>query len=229
MSQLFRTTMVTLFCTAIMCMMIISVAGEDTSTNQDQFLKDLSLSVLNTQTEHEYFTQAAANAAGQFILVARYTNIRENQDLVFRMHYIDIFDSDGSFVQELSFLTEASFVAGITETHINLYFYDCVVSYELATQIVHYQAVLPGEFIENGTFKDLQSSSFSVGEWEYRCKKGFHGYTQLTRESGSGVEILASFPGNGYTIWNTLGAAALGALLILAIVICIKKRKQASA
>lgn len=184
----------------------------NSTTDQNVIPDDFLFYVSHECTSHEYFTQAAATERGSFLLVSRYTDIKENKDLVYKQRYIDVYSPEGTFLVELCFYTEQEFVAELMDSSVNLYFYDRVICYDLETGTLQGELTSPRQFIENGTYDRLRKSSFIIGDWEYRCVKGFHGYKQFIRTAADGDELIISFSGNRATFGNTI---------ILAIVFCV--------
>lgn len=188
--------------------------------------EDFMFSVSNSCSQHDYFDQVSADEDGTFAVLSRYTNIKEKPDLVFRLCYVDVYSPSGEFMLELSFFTEQDLAVELNDSLVNLYFYDRTISYDIATKALSGRFIEPGASIEDGTFSRLRKTSFSVGQWEYRCKKGFHGYTQLSRTDGITSEVLISSPGSGFTLWNTLlPAVILGAGLLVMNRFLIKAKK----
>lgn len=195
-----------------------AVGAESIAINaaEDTIWEDFSFSVSDTCINHDCFYQISAESDGSFIVVTRYTNIKEIQEMVYRLCYIDVYSASGQFVQELSFYTEQDFAAELQQSKIHLYFYDRVITYDLRSETLDAVFTEPGLFNENGTFAKLRQASFQSGKWQYHCKKGFHGYTKLTRTDGINRETLISYSGTGFTIWNTLvPATVLGLGLFL--------------
>ena len=73
-------------------------------------------------TEHDFFYQAAARDDGWYSIYYRNTDMRMEEGV--NLVYIDIFNSDCEFQQELSFVTPHDFTMELTDCSVNLYFYN---------------------------------------------------------------------------------------------------------
>ena len=219
------------FLCVIQLLQPLPVFGMETQVNiednENVIFENFNFSVSDTCSSHECFYQVSAIDDGSFLLVSRYTNIKANRDLVYKLCYIDIYSPDGLFLTELSFYTDQDFVAELTDCSVEMYFYDRIITYNLDSQELHARLIQPGESIESGIYEKLQQTSFSIGEWNYLCKKGFHGLIQLIRTHKNGNELVLSFPGTGFSEWNTLiPALTFGAALFLLYCFIKKKRQQ---
>lgn len=208
----------------------IAAHAESISTDVTESIvwENFSFSVADICSEHDCFYQASADADGHFIIVSRYNNIKENSDLVYRLCYIDVYSAQGQFLQELSFYTDLDFAAEIKQSQIYLYFSDRIITYDLSTKELDAVYIEPGLSIQNGAIGNLRQSQFQSGKWQYSCKKGFHGYTQLTRTDGENRQILVSYGGTGFSLWNTLIPAVLFAAGIFLLKYHAKRKKAES-
>ena len=219
--------MITVLC-IISMMGSVSVLGVELNPSEAAEPSDVSdrldITVSDICTGHEYFYQISATEQGSFIVVSRYTDIKEDRDLVYKQHYMDVYSPEGVFLAELSFCTEQDFAAELTNDAVILYFYDYIIVYDYFTGKLHSYPTSPGESIENGTYERLKKTDFELGGWRYHCKKGFHGYSQLTRTNGSMTQTI-SFDGNQLLLRNTILPGVLSAGVILAIFVFIKRKK----
>ena len=167
-------------------------------------------------SEHDFYFQAAAQEDGCFAIHSRQANNTDLPEGTMRVAYIDVYDANGVFQRELVFTSALDFVMEYAMDTIHLYFYDHVISYDLTSGSLTANAYPAGWAMESGKKSTLQSSSFSSGQWQYRCKRAFHGYTELTRENSAEKQVLVSMPGSGFSLWNTaLPALVLGIPLIV--------------
>ena len=152
--------------------------------------------------------------------------MKENADLVYRLCYIDVYSAQGLFLQELSFYTELDFVAEIQKSQINLYFYDRIITYDLNTKKLNAVYTDFGLSSQNGTIGNLRQNRFQSGKWQYECKRGFHGYTQLIRTDGVNSQNLISYSGTGFSMWNTLIPAIFLAIGIFLLRRYVKRKNM---
>lgn len=149
----------------------------------------LNFTVNDTCTGHAYFMQAAANEQGSFAVLSLHVNPNDIQDFDFGKVYVDLYNSDGVFYQEISFETASAFVIQLETDCLNMYFQDSLMVYDLETRELTNYAI-PPEAPEYGGMEELRAESFSAGDWEYTCRKGVRGYVELSRSDGNQVQVL---------------------------------------
>lgn len=177
-------------------------------------------------TGHDNFLQASVTKSGRFALYTKYTDIKENPDLVYKLAFVDIYNEEGVFQQELSFNTEQDLAIELTEETLNIYFYDSVFSYDFSSKVLSGYSIPPEAAINNGLYASLRKSEFDCGGWHYTCKKALHGYTSFFRENQQQREVLVSFSGTGITLWNTaIPALSIGIAGFVVCFIISRKRK----
>ena len=179
-------------------LIVLSVAGlpvyaSGTESNYEfeetDLPQGLNFTVNDICTGHAYFMQAAANEQGEFAVLSLHVNPNDIQDFDFGKVYVDLYNSDGVFYQEISFETASAFVIQLETDCLNMYFQDFLMVYDLDTQELTNYAI-PPEAPEYGGMEELRAESFSAGDWEYTCRKGVRGYVELTRTDGSQVQVL---------------------------------------
>ena len=179
-------------------LMVFSVGGltafaSDTESDhgfeETDLPQGLNFTVNDTCTGHAYFMQAAANEQGAFAVLSLHVNPNDIQDFDFGKVYVDLYNSDSVFYQEISFETASAFVIQLESDCLNMYFQDFVMVYDLDTQELTNYAI-PPEAPEYGGMEALRTESFSAGDWEYTCRKGVRGYVELSRRDGSQVQVL---------------------------------------
>lgn len=196
------------------CYAIVVSAAPQQSENIGPIPDELMFTVSSSCAGHDYFYQASANEAGDFAILSRYTNIEENQDLVFNLCYVDIYTSDGLLLKELSFYAEQNCAVALSEQSIVICFFDKILFYDYITDEQSCLFLGADEMLNETELDQMDQHEFTVGQWQYTCKKGFHGYTELVRTNDALSEILVTLPGSGFSAWNTLVPA-------LALFLCL--------
>lgn len=188
--------------------------------------QDLNFTVNNNCSGHAYFMQAAASTSGCFLVYSRHVNPDNYSDVNFKKVYIDVYHSDGTFWQELSFTTSFDFAVAFEDNVVKIYFYDSVLNYDLTTQELHSYAISEGVAINEDLYKELRSKEFTVGKWTYRCKKAFGNYVALVRSNGEQVQILIEMPGMFSFFRNVIFPGSAIGIGIMAIIVWQFKRNQ---
>ena len=187
---------------------------------------DFNFSVSDTCSGHAYFMQAAADESGGFGVYSRHINPNNRSDIDLKKVYIDIYKSDGTFLQEVSFTTSLDLAFELAESAVNIYFYNFVVIYDRTTQGLLCYAIPDGSAIHNGLYKQLRSKDFTSGNYVYSCKQGLDGYTKLIRTDGNQSEVLVEMVGTLDSIWKVaLPGCASGMIILLIAVWAAKRRK----
>ena len=188
---------------------------------------DLNFTVSHSCSGHAFFMQATANESGYFAIFTLHVNPDDLSDVDFKKVYIDIYQPDGTFLQELSFTTPLALTVALEENHVNIVFDNTVLVYDFVTQELSHIAIPTEATGNNGTPAQWVSKNFSVGDWDYTCKKGFLGYVKLSRTNGEQEQVLVEMPGNHLYLQKLIipGSAAAGAIIMITVY-CRKKRVE---
>lgn len=233
MHKSIRFALVLAILLAVVLSQSVQASSDNTSIVRDVIMEeetdipqDLAFSVGNTCLGHAYFKQAVANEDGMCAVFSLHVNPEDPADVNFKKAYIDIYDVDGSFLQELSFITPHTFSMELTDETVNLFFYDSVLIYTLQTQALHRYKITP--LSDADSEKLLPAKEFTCGDWTYRCTKGWNGYVQLTRTSNLETQILVDMPGMKRLLWESVfpGLAAAVAITLVGVGIWIKRKKN---
>ena len=103
--------------------------------------EDLDFSIHDSCSGHAYFQQATADEAGNFAVFSLHYDVENLANTDFSKAYIDIYRSDGSFLQEVSFHTTFGFVVQLEGDVMRIYFYKSVLIYNISTQELHHYEI----------------------------------------------------------------------------------------
>lgn len=187
---------------------------------------DLNFSVSDTRLDHIYFEQVTAREDGSFAVYSCYHDPKNYVKGTFERKYIDIYDADGNFLQELFFTTSQPITAELTDETLNIYTYISVLVYDLETQELHNYATPEGAVAESGLMTALRAEEFVSGEWTYHCEEDFDGYTKLVRSNGEEEQVLVEMPGTGNSFWNLVFPGIALGFLLLVLKRVLKKAKS---
>ncbi len=185
-------------------------------TNEIDLPEDLCFSESDVASRYDYFNQVTAREDGCFAVYARQVDMDNPNNNDFEKVFIDLYDSDGNFIKELSFSTPASLVIELTQETLNIYFYQSVLVYNLDTKDLKYYSASEKAVDDSGVFDRLRVNEFECGKWKYSCKKTNGDYTELVRNSGDEAQILLITTGTGLSFWKAflsgIGIAMIGPL-----------------
>lgn len=156
---------------------------------------DMNFTVSENCTNHLYFMQATANESGNFAVYSRATDSSKTAKNDFKRVFIDIYNVDGTFFQELSFTTPLDLAIEFTGQTLNIYFYSWVLVYDINIQNLVCYSIEDGVAVNNGKFTVLRQKNFESGEWQYTCVKGLNGYIRLERSNKYQNHILVEMTG----------------------------------
>lgn len=204
------------------------------ASNPDQIIFDeeialpenLEFTESNVCSTHSYFEQAAANDSGQFLIYSHHADFENPSNTDWEKVYIDIYNSDGTFLKELSFKTSFDFAVEFKEEFINIYFYNFALVYNLNNSELHNYTIPDGIAIDNGTYKQLRNKNFIAGDWEYNCKKSFAGFVKLTRSNGEQTQILVEIPSTYKSVSKIAIPSGIIGLFAVAFTFYYTKKKQ---
>lgn len=188
--------------------------------------QELNFSVSNTCSGHAYFMQAAANENGGFAVYSRHVDPSDFSQVDFKKVYIDIYHSDGTLLQELSFTTALAFAFAYEENAVNIYFHDSVLIFDLIAQELRHYAIPEGAAVNGGMYKQLRSKEFSAGNWIYSYKKGFNGYVKLLRSDGKQMQLLVEMPGSGELLRKVILPGGIAGIIWMMIAVWQLKKKR---
>lgn len=184
---------------------------------------DLCFSVNDSCSRHQYFLQASAREDGWFAVYCRHIDSNRYSSDTFNKVYIDIYDADGRFYQELEFVSPLDLAIEIREQSINIYFYSSLLVYEFNTEELHHYTIKEGIATNEGLYSNLRKDVFVCGDWEYRCVKSHSGYSKLIRSNDDQEQVLVSMPGLTNIFLTTLVPggiiAALASMIILRLLL----------
>lgn len=165
----------------------VTIIGETTLPADFQF------SSSDTCTGHTSFKHATARDDGGYAVCSLYTNAREDLSQVYNKHYVDIYDSNGEFVIELSYCTDLDNAVELTDEFLHIYFQTIIVSYNLNNGSLICYSIPSGATVDNGLLLELRSDTFSAGQWTYVCKGGWTEHTKLVRTNGIETQVLVEY------------------------------------
>lgn len=205
-----------------------SEIGYVTSGEEIDLPPNLNFTVNEACTGHAYFMQAAANEVGDFAVFSLHVNPNDHTDIDYKKAYIDIYHSDGTFLQELSFTTSESLAFEFNEDTIYIYFYSSVLVYDLKTQGLCHYAIPKGSAVNGGKYDQLREKEFTAGSWVYTCKKSLGVYTTLIRSNHEKTQVLVEMPGNS-NLWKAgIPGIVSGIVIVLLSIAWQRKRKQSN-
>lgn len=208
-------------------MYAFDVAGT-TVVDEIEIPSDLNFKINNSRSKYNYFMQATARKDGCFAVYSRQIAASEYVGGVGEA-YIDIYDCDGTFIQELCFTTPFEVTIELTEETVNIYFYSNVLVYNLETQrLINYS--IPEGFIQNSIiYENSRKKEFVSGEWTYFCEsKGWLGeYVKLSRSNNNITQVLVDLPGDDFVFWKSIIIAAGICLSTVVIRECLRKHLRA--
>ena len=188
--------------------------------------ENLNFSVRDTCSEYDYYMQATAREDGCFAVYARQVDMDNRYGTDFEKVYIDLYDSDGDFLQEISFTTPFDLAVELTKETVNIYFYKSILVYNLETQELLNYSIPDGAAVNGGVYKNLRKKEFVSGEWTYICKKTSGEYTELIRSNDDQLEVLVELSGSGMSFWNVYFPGVAIAVTGILFKELLKKRKK---
>lgn len=169
---------------------------------------------------HNFFYQVSPREDGSFLVLYRQSN-DASSNTVFGKVYLDVFDTMGSFLYELSFDTSDMCSAEYSQEGIVLYFYDHIIIYNAETQEYQGYQTAPYAAQDSGIHDELSKKEVTCGEWKYTCTKTFADRTGLKRTNGVTTQTLLDLSGSGLTVWNSVIPAGLFAIIGIALSIIV--------
>ena len=161
---------------------------------EEELPENFNFIVSDKCTHHNFFEQATAREDGSF---ATCTNgvvvdgVRSDTN----KEFIDIYDADGKFIEELRFETSSAVAIELTQTTLNIFLYSEVICYDLRSKDVKYYITPEYEAYTSDYVQNLRKDKFTVGEWTYKYKGTIFGHTRLIRSNGTQKQILVEMEG----------------------------------
>lgn len=185
-----------------------------------QLPDNLSIHFSDVCSGHSSFKQAAARDDGWFAVCSLYTNTEENIEQIYSLHYVDIYDSKGNFVEELSFSTDLDNAIELTDDALIIYFQTFVISCDLQSREISSYSIPPRATVENGLLSTLASDSFTSGKWIYHASGGWVNYTKLIRSNDFESQVLIDYRASNLPIaTKNIGIYAISAIITGALIV----------
>lgn len=205
-----QTILVLMFCSFCLINASSLEFANITVIDEIDIPENLEFSVSKVCSRYDYFMQATAREDGCFAIYARHVDMDQRNGTDFEKVYIDLYDADGKFVEELSFTTPFDLAVELTQETVNIYFYKSVLVYNLETQELRNYSIPDGSATNIGLYERLRENEFVSGEWLYSCKKTYGNFTELSRSNGNQYQILLQTSGTEFSF----GKAFFGGLVI---------------
>lgn len=189
--------------------------------------EEYQLIVSSVCSTHQNFQSIATNQEGFAAIYSRNTKIDQPEQFD-NIKYIDLFNADGDFVEEIQFSTSLPVEIELTEDTLNIYFHINILTYNLKERSFHYYALPSGVNLATDFLPAVRNKSLDVGSWSYSLEKELDGYKSVSRTNiVTGVEqTLMSCVGSKRTPLNTIVIPAVVSILILFWGINCRKNKK---
>lgn len=196
--KLLAMVIILLYCFTIY-VLGINVSEENIEVLQESVLpNDMNFIINNTCSHHNYFKQATARQDGTFAICTVGVFVDDLRSDT-NKKFVDIYNSNGEFIEELSFETTSDIAIELTEKTLNIYLYSELISYDLDSKDVSYFTTERYEAFNSGYVETLRQDKFTVGEWTYSYKSTILGHTQLIRRNETEKQTLIEMKGTKIT------------------------------
>lgn len=179
---------------------------------------------------HVYFDQFSVNQNQWVAVCYRFSETDDKTGGSFSRAYIDLYDAAGNFYKEISFDTSQEIAIELTENAVLVFFHTHVMAYTWEDNAICGYQMADYDSVRSDIFSGLRKAELTVGEWTYRAKKSFHGYTKLVRENSGVTQTLVDLPGTKFNIQNSvLPALLIGTAAVVVTVVygyTAKKHKK---
>lgn len=208
---------------------ITDTVGEFIVTEEIPINDDLNFEVSNTCSGHTQFEQISARDDGAFVVYSLFIPYEKNanREDIYVKKYIDIYNSDGEFVKELSFFSRSNYSVEYTYESLNLYNTYSSMVYNTETDELKVYLMKKED---TGAYKTSNMISsicnknkrrrFNCGTWEYICSKNLRGQrvkisriNMETNEKQTLVKMTGTNPQFVYT-GIMIGVCGVGALVL---------------
>lgn len=178
--------------------------------------EEYQLLVSSICSTHQNIQSVATNQEGFAAIYSRNTAVNQPEQ-VDCSKYIDLFNADGDFVEEIQFNTSLPVEIELTEDTLIIYFHINLLTYNLKERSFHYYALPSGVNLATDFLPVIRNKSLDVGEWSYSMEKELDGYKSVSRINiVTGVEqTLMSCVGSKRAPVNMIIIPAVVSLLIL--------------
>lgn len=187
----------------------------------NEFPKNLELHINQECSGHTYFLQADANENGDYVVLSHKESYDKENNDVFKKKYVDVYNSDGEFLYEVIFTTEMEAALRIDGNTVYLIFYNYLLTFDIVTQAINYYEISGDKLWEYTNKEIIQSEEFTVGGWDYECKRNLKiGYMKLIRSNNTESDVLIEMEGSQIRDFYGLfyGVSAIFVLIIIKIV-----------
>ena len=187
---------------------------------------DFNEQINDSCSGHSDFMQVSAQDDGAFVVYSR--SMKDSKKPTFQQVFIDVYDPEGVFVKEISFMSPQDLAVEMVDDRVVVYFYSNVYVYDLREEETYYYSSSGDHDEQYGLFSILREQPFKAGEWTYSCSKSIFDdyYTTLVRTNGENEQILVSLDGDADDLKARILPVLLGMICILSIPVLYKKLKK---
>ncbi len=191
--------------------------------------EEYQLIVSSVCSIHQNFQSVATNQEGFAAIYSRNTKVDQPEQFD-NIKYIDLFNTDGDFIEEIQFCTSLPVEIELTEDTLMIYFHINILTYDLKERSFHYYALPSGVNLAADFLPAIRNKSLDVGDWRYSLEKELDGYKTVSRINIVTGEnkTLMSCAGSERTPVNTIAIPAVISILILIWGINCRKNKKNS-
>lgn len=202
--------------------------SDSVSICNQQILEDHELVVQDKCSGHSFFFHVKVRDDGWFVVFYRSANQNKAEDEYLSRVYIDLFNADGEFQKELSFVSYDDVVLDFTDSTIDIYFWDYMLSYELSTDTFRKCSIPDNYAKESGLYSEFIQKTIEADGWKYECGRNVLGYTSIRKTKGNVEKELLSLSGHvpGVSVsFTDIMPYVVVSVLSIAVVITIMFRR----
>ncbi len=187
--------------------------------------RNLNLVINKNYAKHSYLKQISANQMGEYALFFR-NDKAEGDVKPFNYVYIQLFNSKCDFVQEISFFSKEDLTIQLTDETLNIYFCKIILVYKFDNQTFSAYSTEDWAALDSGIISELRKSTFTIGEWTYKYKRGYMGYTGVSRSNDLEEQVLFKTDKETIDFYSVvLPGVSIGAVICIAGYVIITRRK----
>ena len=200
------------------------------ATEDSRILDEIKLEIREECSDHPSFIHYLVREDGLLAVYSRTSDNSSPGNGVFDLAYIDLFDSEGSFLREIVLQSRDDLVLSFTEDTLDIYLSEWALSVDLITW-----EVVPNKtdryVAQNSELRSVfhQKKQTAAG-WRYTCEGTSMNHTGIVRENEESKEILLSLsgnvPGTGRPAASIIPGAILCGCLIAGFVFLWKRKRN---
>lgn len=233
MKRLYKLFLCVFICVVILLLDLCSVFAYEnhniTEQEQIEIPDNLYLEINDTCSGHKFFEQADVSSKGDFVVFCSEVVYKSETKTNIYRNFVDIYDSCGDLICELSF-RKCICAVRISDECVFIIFKNNVLVFDIQTKEIQFYDTTDLNLLQNDAAEILQLQNFTSGNYRYKMSAGLFfkdGYNKLIKYSENQKEVILEYSMDfGYFVKQTITYVVLFLACTFPLAHFMRRRKK---